>query len=133
MDRRIGGVNVQFLMKRVVADLSKLDTDMSQCTKILCEESVPERYLEGHPFGLVADNLRFAEKKLREVGAPLGREKELNTLLRAVAKARSVAAMNNSLIRQRTIVPNIIESDIDLEGLKTLTTRNTQRLIDQVG
>jgi hypothetical protein len=81
MDRLIGGVNVQFLVKRVVADLSKLDTDMSQCTKILCEKNVPERYLEGHPFGLVADNLRFAEKKLREVDAPLGREKELNTLL----------------------------------------------------
>jgi hypothetical protein len=41
--------------------------------------------------------------------------------------------MNDSLIRQRTIVPNIIESDIDLEGLKALTARNTQRLIDQVG
>jgi hypothetical protein len=41
--------------------------------------------------------------------------------------------MNDSLIRQRTIIPNVIESDIDLEGLKTLTTRNTQRLIDQIG
>ncbi|WLH11010.1 hypothetical protein PSH58_19310 [Pseudomonas hefeiensis] len=125
--------NVQDLVKRVVADLSKLETDMSKCTKILCAEDVPERYLEGHPFGLIADNLRFAEKKLREVGTPVGREKEFNTLLRAVAKARSVAAMNDSLVRQRTIVPNVIESDIDLEGLKTLTARNTQRLIDQVG
>ncbi|WP_434609898.1 hypothetical protein [Pseudomonas sp. R1-7] len=41
--------------------------------------------------------------------------------------------MNDSLIRQRTIVPNVIESDIDLDGLKTLTARNTRRLIDQVG
>ena len=133
MDRRIAGFYAQDLLEHVVADLSKLETDMSKCTRILCEKDVPEGYLEGHPSGLVADNLRFAEKKLQEVGAPVGHEKQFNTLLRAVAKARSVAAMNNSLIRQRTIVPNVIESDIDLDGLKDLTARNTQRLIDQVG
>lgn len=125
--------NVQDLVKSVVGELRRLETDMSKYTRILCEADVPERHLEDHPFGLIADNLRFVEKRLREAGTPVGREKEFNTLLRAVAKARSVAAMNDSLIRQRTIVPNVIESDIDLEGLKTLTTRNTQRLIDQIG
>jgi hypothetical protein len=125
--------NVQDLVKSVVGELRKLETDMSKYTRILCEAEVPERHLEDHPFGLIADNLRFVEKRLREAGTPVGHEKEFNTLLRAVAKARSVAAMNDSLIRQRTIVPNVIKSDIDLDGLKTLTARNTRRLIDQVG
>ncbi|WP_434652996.1 hypothetical protein J3P96_19030 [Pseudomonas sp. R3-56] len=105
---------------------------MSKYTRILCEKDFPERHLENHLFGLIADNLRFAEKKLLEVGTPVGHEKDFNTLLRAVAKARSVAAINDSLIRQRTIVPNVIEGDVDLDGLKDLTARNTQRLIDQV-
>jgi len=125
--------NVQDLVKSVVGELRKLEADMSKYTRILCEAEVPERHLEDHPFGLIADNLRFVEKRLREAGTPVGHEKEFNTLLRAVAKARSVAAMNDSLIRQRTIVPNVVESDIDLDGLKALTARNTQRLINQVG
>ncbi|AKJ98412.1 hypothetical protein V3H56_19750 [Pseudomonas sp. MS646] len=124
---------VQDLVQKAVAELGKLEADMAKYTTILCQDNVPERYLEDQPFGLIADNLRFAEKKLRDFGTPVGREKDFSRLIRAVAKARSVAAMNDSLIRQRTTTPDVLESDIDLEGLKALTARTTKRLIDQAG
>lgn len=124
--------NMEALVERAVSELKTLETGMSKYTKILCQDHVPEKYLHDQPFGLIADNLRFAEGRFRELGSPKGGEAEYDKLVRALAKARSVAAMNDSLIRQRTIVPEIFESDIDLDGLKALAAHTTQRLVDQV-
>lgn len=124
--------DMEALVEIAVSELKALETSMSKYTKILCQDHVPENYLQDQPFGLIADNLRFAEGRFREFGSPKGGEAEYNKLIRALAKARSVAAMNDSLIRQRTIVPEVFESDIDLDGLKVLVAHTTQRLVDQV-
>ncbi|MFF7108916.1 hypothetical protein [Pseudomonas sichuanensis] len=124
--------DMETLVERAVSELSDLETSMSKYTKILCQDHVPDKYLQDHPFGLIADNLRFAENRFREFGAPKGGEADYNKLIRALAKARSVAAMNDSLIKQRTVVPEVFHSDVDLEGLSKLTAHTTQRLIKQI-
>lgn len=121
------------LVDSAVSELKALEMSMGKYTKILCQDHVPEKYLHDQPFGLIAENLRFAEKRFREVGSPAGAEAEYNKLIRAMAKARSVAAMNDSLIRQRTTVPEIVESSIDLEGLRALADVTTHRLGETVG
>jgi hypothetical protein len=120
------------LVERAVSELKDLEARMSKYTKILCQDHVPEKYLQDQPFGLIAENLRFAESRFREIGAPEDAEAEYNKLIRAIAKARSVAAMNDSLIKQRTVVPEVFHSEVDLEGLSKLTAHTTLRLIKQI-
>lgn len=127
------GHTVEALIERAVTVLSALEASMAKHTEALCQDELPQKLIDGQPFGLIAENLRYAEKQLREFGIPSGAEAEYKRLVRALAKARSVAAMNDSLVRQWTTIPETFESNIDLEALRTLADHTTHRLGEMVG
>lgn len=125
--------SVEVLMERAISVLSALEASMAKHTKALCQDELPQKLIDGQPFGLIAENLRYAEKQLRDFGIPAGAEAEYKRLVRALAKARSVAAMNDSLVRQWTTIPETFESNIDLEALRALAGHSTRRLGEMVG
>jgi hypothetical protein len=125
--------SIESLIDRAVSVLQGLETSMAMHTKALCQDEPPKEHLDDQPFGLIANNLRFVEKQLRDLGVPMGGEAEYIKLTRALAKARSVAVLNDSLIRQWTTIPQTFESDIDLEGLRALAELTTRRLGERVG
>lgn len=120
------------LVAKAVEVLARLEQTMAKFTPRLCQDTVPEHLIKNQPFGLVADNLRHVEQKFRELGVYDGRQGDLSSVIQALAKARSVAATNDKLIRQHTTVPKIIESDINLDALKTLADHTTRRLGEMV-
>lgn len=120
--------SIREVVARAVEELSKLERDMEQFTERLCQENVPEHLVMNQPFGLVAENLRFAERAFRSVDVPDGMKNDYVLVLRALAKARSVAATNDSLIRQITTIPETYESEVNLDALKKLADHTTRRL-----
>lgn len=123
---------VSGLVAEATDALATLEQTMAQFTPRLCLDDVPDHLIKDQPFGLIAENLRLVEKRLRSIGAPDGMQADFNAVMRAVANARSVASTNDKLIRQHTIVPKIIESDINLDALKALAGHTTRRLGEMV-
>ncbi len=120
-----GTAQVQLLADKINKNLNQL----TEYTPILCRDDAPNGLFEGNLFDLIAENLRCAERTLKSDAMSSSYKSESKSILRSLAKARSVASLNASLINQRNIKAEYYNSDVDLEGLKALVTHSTSRLI----
>lgn len=118
--------------KRVLILLGHLKSIMDRMTEALLRDDFPEKLLVSQPFELITNNLRYVEQELRKDGPPSGLESEYHMIARSLAKARSASALNASLAKQRTSVPQVFQSDINMDGLKKLADYSTERLISMV-
>lgn len=125
-------LKVQLLAEKINKNLHRLTDALERCTPVLCRDDAPSKLFEGKLFDLIADNLRYAERTLRKDAMSAQYKTEFKSILRSLAKARSVASLNASIVSQRNVVPEYYESDIDMDGLKALVAHSTSRLISSV-
>ncbi|BAV74167.1 hypothetical protein BK636_02260 [Pseudomonas chlororaphis] len=119
-------------IKSASTALRQLHKSLEESCHILSTEVViPKHVLNQHPYAQVVQSLRALEEANR-AGAPLAAlpiiGEEYQALRRQLAKARSLAVRNEILINQRLNAPQIFESDIDADGLKSLADMATDRL-----
>lgn len=127
-----GSLKVQLLADKINKNLLQLTTALEKYTPILCRDDAPAGLFEGNLFDLISENLRYAERTLKSDENSACYKAECKSILRALAKARSVASLNASIVSQRNTQPEYYESDIDMDGLKALVAHSTGRLISSV-
>lgn len=125
-------LKLQLMVSVVKNNLADLTTAMERLTPLLSRDNVPTFFFENDLFDLIAQNLRVAERALRDDKESAVYAAEYKILARAIAKARSVASLNSSIISQSKNIPDTYESDINLQGLKTLVAYSTDRLISSI-
>lgn len=125
-------LKVQLLADKINKNLTQLAIALEKYTDILMREDAPQMLFEGNLFNLIADNLRYAERTLKSDKVSASYKAETKVILRSIAKARSAASLNASIVNQRTAVPEYYESDVDMDGLKALVERSSNRLISSV-
>ncbi|MDT3314238.1 hypothetical protein QZR14_22990 [Pseudomonas sp. rhizo66] len=122
-------LKVQLLADTINKKLAELTTALEKYTLILTHNDAPESLFEINHFSLIADNLRCAERTLKNDKISADYKTESKSILRSIAKARSAASLNASIVNQRSAVPEYYESDVDMDALKALVVRSTDRLI----
>lgn len=125
-------IKVQILADKINKNLLELTTALEKYTFVLSRDDAPSQLFEGNLFNLIADNLRYAERTLKADKMSASYKAEFKSILRSLAKARSVASLNASIVNQRNVIPEYYESDIDVDGLKALVVHSTSRLISSV-
>lgn len=127
-----GAIKIQLLADKINKNLLQLTTALEKYTPILCRDDAPAGLFAGNLFDLIAENLRYAERTLKSDEMSACYKTECKSILRALAKARSVASLNASIVSQRNTKADYYESDIDMDGLKALVAHSTNRLISSV-
>ncbi|MCO7555087.1 hypothetical protein [Metapseudomonas otitidis] len=121
------------IREAVAASIKMCETlDVVQINVLKNPEQITQEMLENNPFPSMVLALRELESQLRELQPPVGLEKDASDLVRAIARVRSRASIIVSSIRQMSTVPNTIESDIDMDGLKALAalgSKNSLKLV----
>ncbi|MEO6681119.1 MAG: hypothetical protein ABIO21_27610 [Pseudomonas sp.] len=125
-------LKLQLMVSIVTSNLSELTVAMERLTPLLSRDHVPNFFFENDLFDLIAQNLRLAERALRNDKDSAVYVAEYKVLARSIAKARSVASLNSSIISQSKNVADTYESDIDMQGLKSLVAYSTDRLISSI-
>jgi len=125
-------LKVQLLADSINKKLAQLTEALEEFTLILARDDAPESLFEVNHFSLITDNLRLAERTLKNDKMTAVYKVESKSILRSIAKARSAASLNASIVSQRTAVPEYYESDMDMDALKALVLRSTDRLISSV-
>jgi hypothetical protein len=74
--------------------------------------------------------IRQVEADIRKTSTPVGLETLHSELLRALAEARSEVVVTFEMVRQIRGKPESIEGRIDMNGLKALAERSTNRLLE---
>lgn len=125
-------LKVQLLADTINKKLSQLTAALEQYTLVLTRDDAPDGLFEVNHFSLIAENLRCAERALKNDKISADYKVESKSILRSIAKARSAASLNASIVNQRMATPEYYRSDIDMDALKTLVVRSTDRLISSV-
>lgn len=125
-------------IKKAMAGLRGMNQFLANCCeRILSGEEIPPQAIENEPFTEIAENFRELEVAMADKWSDFDEmpiiSQEIQALRRALATARSRAAQNSMLLKQRQTFPDATASETDLEGLKELTAHSTQRLLKLVG
>lgn len=116
--------------------------DMNQflarsCKLIMSGEHIPQDAIESEPFTAISQNFRNLELGMASKWADFADMpiigQETMALRKALATARSRAAQNSMLLKQRYKVLTETPSDVDMQGLQKLTAMSSERLLKLVG
>ncbi|NTX88151.1 hypothetical protein FCN13_07150 [Pseudomonas sp. UMC631] len=118
-------------IKRAMAALGQLRDTLEASCKIMLEQKVPDSLINEQPFTEIVQTLRQLEEAVPADSAlsnlPVIGE-EYDALRRNLAKVRAMAVQNEILFKQQITVPEVFQSDVSGEGLKSLADLGTERL-----
>lgn len=124
-------------VKRAMAELRDMNQFLARCCEfIMSGEHIPPQGIEEEPFTSIAASFRELESAMSGKwsafsGMPIIAQ-ELGSLRKALATARFRAAQNALLLKQRSMVPEVAPSDLNMQGLQELTAYSTKRLLKLV-
>ncbi|HIE1384547.1 TPA: hypothetical protein ACXJSM_006425 [Pseudomonas aeruginosa] len=118
-------------IKRAMAALGQLRDTLETSCKIMLEHKVPDSLLNEQPFTEIVQTLRQLEEAV-PADSSLSRlpviGEEYGAFRRNLAKVRAMAVQNEVLFKQQITVPEVFQSDVSGEGLKSLADLGTERL-----
>ncbi len=118
-------------IKRAMAALGQLRDTLETSCKIMLEHKVPDSLLNEQPFTEIVQTLRQLEEAV-PADSSLSRlpviGEEYDAFRRNLAKVRAMAVQNEVLFKQQITVPEVFQSDVSGEGLKSLADLGTERL-----
>lgn len=120
-------------IKRAMVGLKDLNEFLAGCcTVIMSGDDIPMHAIVNEPFTQIADNFREVESAMRDKWTAFSDlpiiNDEMMALRRALATARSRASQNAVMVKQRISTPETVATDMDMDGLRELAGRSTQRL-----
>ncbi|KPW26630.1 hypothetical protein ALO83_104145 [Pseudomonas cannabina pv. alisalensis] len=121
-------------IKRAMVGLKNMNQFLANCCEVIVSgDHIPKQAIDDEPFTEIAATFRELEFAMADKWADFSEmpiiSDEMNGLRKALATARSRAAQNSMLLKQRSTVLEPASSDVDMQGLQKLTAISSERLL----